>query len=160
MILKANQKYIDTSSIAHLLVNGEKNADTVYFQVDRFYNNIDLSSCVFTLRAVNENLDIIEQTLKQENTNEYIMLEWNIDEYFTAVNGSLNLEIKATKNNDLTLKYTMHSIYIRQSLSDVESSSILVSKNSTSSNFVDESNLMSVLADNNIEFKIDTYEEA
>ena len=35
MILKANQKYIDTSNIAHLLVNGEKNADIVSFEVNR-----------------------------------------------------------------------------------------------------------------------------
>ena len=63
MVLQANQKYIDTSRIAHLLVNGEKNADVITFQVDRYYHDIDLSTCEFILRAVNQNQNLIDQTL-------------------------------------------------------------------------------------------------
>ena len=55
MVLQANQKYIDTSRIAHLLINGEKNADIINLQVDRYYHDIDLSTCEFILRAVNKN---------------------------------------------------------------------------------------------------------
>lgn len=48
MILKAEHKYIDTSPIAHLFINGEKNADIINFELDRFYNGIDLTACDFT----------------------------------------------------------------------------------------------------------------
>ena len=52
-MLTANQKYIDTANIKHLLGAGEKNADKIQIAVDRYYHQTDLSDCLFTLRAVN-----------------------------------------------------------------------------------------------------------
>lgn len=115
MILKANQKYIDTSSIAHLLVNGEKNADTINLQVDRYYHDIDLSTCDFILRAVNENKNLIDQTLKKSINDDTIILKWVINEYFTAVDGKLLLEIRAIEGDNLILKYVMSPIYVKSS---------------------------------------------
>ena len=116
MILKANQKYIDTSNIAHLLVNGEKNADIVSIQVDRYYHDIDLSNCDFILRAVNENQNLIDQTLdKSINIDNTINLKWVINEYFTAVDGKLLLEIRAIEGDNLILKYVMSPIYVKSS---------------------------------------------
>ncbi len=115
MILKANQKYIDTSSIAHLLVNGEKNADIINLEVDRFYHSIDLSSCDFILRAVNENQNLIDQTLEKSVSDNNIILQWTINEYFTAVDGKLLLEIRAIQGDNLILKYVMSPIYVKSS---------------------------------------------
>lgn len=115
MIIKANQKYIDTSSIAHLLVNGEKNADIINFEVDRYYHDIDLSNCDFILRAVNENQNLIDQTLDKSINDNVIILKWIINEYFTAVDGKLLLEIRAIQNDNLILKYVMSPIYVKPS---------------------------------------------
>ena len=115
MILKANQKYIDTSNIAHLLINGEKNADIIHFEVDRYYHDIDLSTCDFILRAVNQNQNLIDQTLEKSINNDAIILKWVINEYFTAVDGKLLLEIRAIEGDNLILKYVMSPIYVKSS---------------------------------------------
>lgn len=115
MILKANQKYIDTSNIAHLLVNGEKNADIINLQVDRYYHDIDLSTCDFILRAVNENQNLIDQTLEKSIFEDNITLKWTINEYFTAIDGKLLLEIRAIQGDNLILKYVMSPIYVKSS---------------------------------------------
>lgn len=116
MVLQANQKYIDTSRIAHLLVNGEKNVDIINFQVDRYYHDIDLSTCEFILRAVNENQNLIDQTLEKSiNIDNTINLKWIINEYFTAVDGRLLLEIRAIEGDNLILKYVMSPIYVKSS---------------------------------------------
>lgn len=115
MILKANQKYIDTSNIAHLLINGEKNADIIHFEVDRYYHDIDLSTCDFILRAVNQNQNLIDQTLDKSIFEDNITLKWTINEYFTAVDGKLLLEIRAIEGDNLILKYVMSPIYVKSS---------------------------------------------
>ena len=53
MILQANKKFIDTSHVAHLLTAGEKYADKLVFSVERFYQETDLSGCLFVMRGVN-----------------------------------------------------------------------------------------------------------
>lgn len=115
MILKANQKYIDTSNIAHLLINGEKNADIIHFEVDRYYHDIDLSTCDFILRAVNKNQNLIDQALDKSIFEDNITLKWTINEYFTAVDGKLLLEIRAIEGDNLILKYVMSPIYVKSS---------------------------------------------
>lgn len=115
MVLQANQKYIDTSRIAHLLVNGEKNADIINLQVDRYYHDIDLSTCEFILRAVNENQNLIDQTLNKSIFEDNITLKWTINEYFTAIDGKLLLEIRAIEGDNLILKYVMSPIYVKSS---------------------------------------------
>lgn len=115
MVLQANQKYIDTSRIAHLLINGEKNADIINLQVDRYYHDIDLSTCEFILRAVNERQNLIDQTFEKSINNDAIILKWVINEYFTAVDGKLLLEIRAIEGDNLILKYVMSPIYVKSS---------------------------------------------
>lgn len=115
MVLQANQKYIDTSNIAHLLVNGEKNADIIHFEVDRYYHDIDLSTCDFILRAVNQNQNLIDQTLEKSIFEDNITLKWTINEYFTAIDGKLLLEIRAIEGDNLILKYVMSPIYVKSS---------------------------------------------
>ena len=52
MILQANKKFIDTSHVAHLLTAGEKYADKLVFSVERFYQETDLSGCLFVMHGV------------------------------------------------------------------------------------------------------------
>ena len=79
MILKANQKYIDMSSVRHLLAMGEKNADYLTFDIIKNYHNIDLSECSFILRAVNSAGNLVEQTLKKQVDSNSILLIWRVE---------------------------------------------------------------------------------
>ncbi|MDE6678902.1 MAG: hypothetical protein K2K02_07660, partial [Ruminococcus sp.] len=115
MILKANQKYIDMSSVRHLLAKGEKNADYLTFEISKNYHNIDLSECTFILRAVNSSGNIAEQTLRKQIDNNSIFLTWTVDEYFTAVSGVLKLEIRGIKGDELVIKYDLSDIIVRES---------------------------------------------
>ena len=73
-MLTANQKYIDTANIKHLLSAGEKNADKIQIAVDRYYHQMDLSACLFTLRAVNSGGGLVMQNLEKEVTENQIIL--------------------------------------------------------------------------------------
>lgn len=115
MVLKAQHKYIDTSPIAHLFINGEKNADIINFEVDRFYNGIDLTACDFILRAVNASQNLIDQILEKTLNDDYISLKWTVNEYFTAVDGKLLLEIRAVSGENLILKYVLNHVYVKSS---------------------------------------------
>ena len=115
MILKAEHKYIDTSTIAHLFINGEKNADIINFELDRFYNGIDLTACDFILRAVNASQNLIDQILEKTINDNCISLKWTVNEYFTAVDGKLLLEIRAVSGDELVLKYVLNPVYVKSS---------------------------------------------
>lgn len=115
MVLKAQHKYIDTSPIAHLFINGEKNADIINFEVDRFYNGIDLTACDFILRAVNASQNLIDQILEKTLNDDHISLKWTVNEYFTAIDGKLLLEIRAVSGENLILKYVLNPVYVKSS---------------------------------------------
>ena len=77
MILQANKKFIDTSHVAHLLTAGEKYADKLVFSVERFYQETDLSGCLFVMRGVNSAGNLALETLSQEVMETEIRLTWN-----------------------------------------------------------------------------------
>lgn len=116
MTLKANQKYIDMSSVRHLLATGEKNADFLTFEVSGNYHDVDLSECTFILRAVNSAGNLVEQTLRKSLNENSIFLTWTVDEYFTAVSGVLKLEIRGIKGDELVIKYDLSDIIVRESV--------------------------------------------
>ena len=115
-MLTANQKYIDTANIKHLLSAGEKNADKIQIAVDRYYHQTDLSDCLFTLRAVNSGGGLIMQNLEKEVTESQIILTWTIAEDFTAVPGELLPEIVGQKDDTVVIKYEMTPMIVRNSI--------------------------------------------
>ena len=115
-MLTANQKYIDTANIKHLLGAGEKNADKIQIAVDRYYHQTDLSDCLFTLRAVNSGGGLIMQNLEKEVTESQIILTWTIAEDFTAVPGELLPEIVGQKDDTVVIKYEMTPMIVRNSI--------------------------------------------
>ncbi|MDE6087439.1 MAG: collagen-like protein, partial [Oscillospiraceae bacterium] len=116
MILKANQKYIDMSSVRHLLATGEKNAYYLTFEVTKNYHDVNLSTRDFILRAVNSAENLVEQTLKKRIDQESIFLTWRVDEYFTAVPGVLKLEIRGIQDDELIIKYGLSDMIVRESI--------------------------------------------
>ena len=115
-MLTANQKYIDTANIKHLLSAGEKNADKIQIAVDRYYHQTDLSDCLFTLRAVNSGGGLVMQNLDKEVTESQIILTWTITEDFTAVSGELLPEIVGQKDDTVVIKYKMTPMVVRNSI--------------------------------------------
>lgn len=115
-MLTANQKYIDTANIKHLLGAGEKNADKIQIAVDRYYHQTDLSDCLFTLRAVNSGGGLVMQNLEKETTENQIILTWIVDESFTAVSGELLPEIVGQKEDTVVIKYEMTPMVVRNSI--------------------------------------------
>lgn len=115
-MLTANQKYIDTANIKHLLSAGEKNADKIQIAVDRYYHQTDLSDCLFTLRAVNSGGGLVMQNLEKETTENQIILTWAITEDFTAVPGQLLPEIVGQKEDTVVIKYEMTPMVVRNSI--------------------------------------------
>nr|DAU22150.1 MAG TPA: Protein of unknown function (DUF1565) [Caudoviricetes sp.] len=115
-MLTANQKYIDTANIKHLLSAGEKNADKIQIAIDRYYHQTDLSDCLFTLRAVNSGGGLIMQNLEKEVTESQIILTWTITEDFTAVPGELLPEIVGQKDDTVVIKYEMTPMVVRGSI--------------------------------------------
>ena len=115
-MLTANQKYIDTANIKHLLGAGEKNADKIQIAVDRYYHQTDLSDCLFTLRAVNSCGGLVMQNLEKETTENQIILTWTITEDFTAVSGELLPEIVGQKEDTVVIKYEMTPMVVRGSI--------------------------------------------
>lgn len=115
-MLTANQKYIDTANIKHLLSAGEKNADKIQIAIDRYYHQTDLSDCLFTLRAVNSGGGLVMQNLEKEVTESQIILTWTITEDFTAVSGQLLPEIVGQKDDTVVIKYEMTPMVVRNSI--------------------------------------------
>lgn len=115
-MLTANQKYIDTANIKHLLGAGEKNADKIQIAIDRYYHQTDLSDCLFTLRAVNSGGGLVMQNLEKEVTESQIILTWTITEDFTAVPGQLLPEIVGQKDDTVVIKYEMTPMIVRNSI--------------------------------------------
>lgn len=115
-MLTANQKYIDTANIKHLLGAGEKNADKIQIAVDRYYHQTDLSDCLFTLRAVNSSGGLVMQNLEKETTENQIILTWAITEDFTAVPGQLLPEIVGQQDDTVVIKYEMTPMVVRNSI--------------------------------------------
>lgn len=116
MILQANKKFIDTSHVAHLLTAGEKYADKLIFSVERFYQETDLSGCLFVMRGVNSAGNLALETLSQEVMETEIRLTWNVSPAFTAVSGMLALEIVCYDNGDRILKYTVTPMQVKASV--------------------------------------------
>ena len=116
MILQANKKFIDTSHVAHLLTAGEKYADKLVFSVERFYQETDLSGCLFVMRGVNSAGNLALETLSQEVMETEIRLTWNVSPAFTAVSGMLALEVVCYDNSDRILKYTVTPMQVKASV--------------------------------------------
>lgn len=117
MKLIAEKKLIDSSPMYYLLTEGEHNADTIEFVVDRHYSDVCIENCTFIIKGINSKGDQIEQVLEKIIDGEKVILKWSINRDFTAIAGMLELEIrgviKLMEKEILVIKYSMPAIEIR-----------------------------------------------
>lgn len=112
----AQGKNIPTYSFGRMFVQGEHCADKITFVVDRNYSGNDLSDCVFSMIGVSNGKWEICQLLTPVVCKDKIKLEWSVSNFFTQNSGKLELELRASKNDTLILKYDMQPVYVKPTL--------------------------------------------
>ncbi len=124
MILKANGKYIDTMPIGTLFSQEEAYADTIVFEVDRFYNGMDLADFSFAIRGVTESGGETQADLTVTAEETLLQLHWQVGEQFTAEGGVLQLDLfavwyedpdadRAAQPPDRILRYQLPPVQVR-----------------------------------------------
>lgn len=121
MKLLSYGKFIDTASIGNVLVQGEKNADNVVFELSRYYDGYDISELVFIISGVNSKSQLAETVLSKEVLSDKIILNWCIGAEFTAESGIMKLELRGVaasedeSTSDTIIKFSMPPVNIRKS---------------------------------------------
>ncbi len=124
-MLKAIGKYIDTLPLTNLISFGEKKADVVPIEVDRFYDSLDLAEFTFMMRGVTESGAETQTELQKMASSDgnYIHLTWYIGSLFTAEPGRLFLDLYAyryepdtpgTEPPDEMIRYQLPPVEIRK----------------------------------------------
>lgn len=112
----AQGKNIPTYSFGRMFVQGEHCADIITFVVDKNYGGNDLSECVFSIIGISNGKWEICQLLTPAVCKDKIKLEWQVNNNFTQNSGKLELELRASKNDTLILKYDMQPVYVKPTL--------------------------------------------
>lgn len=131
MKIYAEGKFINSFPLSFFLTQGEQNADVIEFVVPRFYEAVDLAECTFVLTAVNAAGTQLESVLTKETNSETLTLTWNINGYFTAVAGLLDLGMRAVRSDAshaageydetaVVLKYALSPVFVREAISGTE----------------------------------------
>ena len=116
MILKATDKFIDTSPIERLLTEGEKYSDVINFALPKLNNGIDISDCIFVMRTVAATGEMTEGLLTTYTEDSNIIAAWYPSEAVTAVPGMLSLELIGSKGAERIIKYKMPAIYVKEAV--------------------------------------------
>ncbi|MCX7657078.1 MAG: hypothetical protein N2Z57_00220 [Oscillospiraceae bacterium] len=116
MELQVIGKKLIAEPAAHTLVQGENGADTFYIRLPKKYGETDLSKFSFKMRAASEKNTIAEQLLESSYDGNDIMLKWNATSDFTAVAGTLSLELVGVSSNGEIIKIPSSEIYVKASL--------------------------------------------
>lgn len=119
MRVYANGKNISTHSFGNVFVQGERYANSIVFVLERTYEGIDLLDCDFSIRGVNEAGGECQQILSPVSDKANVLLFWSVNEYFTAVAGKLELELRASftaeNGEECVLKYQMAPVTVSPS---------------------------------------------
>lgn len=116
MVLKAIEKFIDTSLIECLLTQGEKYSDKIHFVLPIINNDVDISGCIFALRTVASEGSMTETILTAEQRDDDLLLTWDVPETVTAVPGMLQMELVGSRGTDIIIKYKMPAVYVKAAI--------------------------------------------
>ncbi len=105
-----------------IAVTGDHNAETIYFEVDRYFDNYDLSqlSCVVQYRnALNEE-DIMACNVDEYLPNGKIHLGWTITQHVALAKGNVTFAVRFFKldENKQKLLYSLNTNPVTVSVSE------------------------------------------
>lgn len=105
--LTINNKNLNTSPIRTLMRSGENNADTIIIEVQRFYDDLDLSQFGFVMEGRNSSDTLAVENLTFDTLDDTLRIFFVVTKDFTAVSGPLKLTLKAVSStNDTCLVFT------------------------------------------------------
>lgn len=117
MELRVSNKQLITAPIRDMLVQGESGADVFEIVLPRLYGALDLSGFSFKLRGAGEPNTLTEQLLTARPDGDALRLEWPVTADFTALEGTLSLELTAVSpDGSQVLKFPGGDIRVRPAL--------------------------------------------
>lgn len=117
MEIRAEGKNIPTYQFGSIFIQGEQFAEVIYFTVDRFVNDYDLSGASFCMRGLTEDGWEIQQELHITDTGEdTLRLRWRVNGNFTLNSGKLSLELRADMDDYLIMKYDMQPVTVKETI--------------------------------------------
>ena len=117
MELQVIGKTLITEPIKNVLTQGEANVDTFKITLPKMYGANDLSTFSFKMRGASTKETIAEQVLVKSVLGDSIVLLWTITRDFTAVEGTLSLElVGVSSDGDEIIKLTSNDIAIKGNL--------------------------------------------
>lgn len=93
MELKTAGKNLITDPIKNTFVQGECAADVFEIILPKSWNGLDLSAFSFKMRGASAKNTLTEQLLTAAVREDCVVLTWTVTSDFTAVSGSLSLEL-------------------------------------------------------------------
>lgn len=117
MEIIANGKNIPTYEFGNLLIQGENQADTIVFNIDRMYGGYDLSDHIFVISGVTSSGFEANQFLEKTVEEDRIRLKWCVSGSFTGEAGLLRLCVTASPEYGVEghiLRYAMQPVNVRE----------------------------------------------
>ncbi|MDF2568219.1 MAG: hypothetical protein K0R90_1675 [Oscillospiraceae bacterium] len=101
---------------SHVIMQGENNSDTVVFETDKTYGNIDLSGSSAFLAVVNSNGEGDKIPLSMSVKEDKLWLEWKITRSLTTVKGILSIQIVFESAEDVIHKTLVKNLEVKSSV--------------------------------------------
>lgn len=103
--INANNRTITVPSvfaISGVGVQGEVGVETIYFQIDRYFDTVDLSTTNIQILYKTKDNSFIENIFMKEVVDEKLVFGWPIPEQITNTSGKIKIAIRfvKTKTNE------------------------------------------------------------
>lgn len=97
LIINTNARSITVPSVfSYAGVINDHNAETIFFEVDRYFDNVDLNDHTCVIQYINGSgeQDVYPVTMKNLDTEGKIIFAWTISNNVTKVKGTINFAVR------------------------------------------------------------------
>ena len=120
MNTKIINKKIDTNPFKYVIVQGERLADLINFEMDSTYYGLDLAPLEYSINLVTKKDTMYSFPLSKaiDSSTGRLILAWEVTESFAAVDGEAWVEIQGYNGDDpstIVIKFTGDPIWIKES---------------------------------------------
>lgn len=116
MKLRTIGKRLVIGELKSMLTCGENNADILDITLPKMYGGVDLSGFSFKLRGRYDNGNVAEQVLPKIVSGESIVVTWSVTSDFTALPGTLAIELVGVSDGEDVIKFTAEEIQVKEGL--------------------------------------------